>query len=60
MAGKSPRIRIRLINKETGSFYMTTVNTRNRTTKSQGKLKLKKYDPKTRKVETFTEDKAKG
>lgn len=60
MAGKSPRIRIRMINKETGSFYMTTVNTRNRTTKSQGKLKLRKYDPKTRKVELFTEDKAKG
>ena len=49
-----------MINKETGTFYMTTVNSRNRTTKNQGKLKLKKYDPKTRKHETFTEDKAKG
>jgi ribosomal protein L33 len=60
MAAKSQRIKIRMINKETGTFYMTTVNTRNRTTKNQGKLKLRKYDPKTRRHEEFTEDKAKG
>ncbi|MDA9832071.1 50S ribosomal protein L33 [Gammaproteobacteria bacterium] len=60
MAAKSQRIKIRMINKETGTFYMTTVNTRNRTTKNQGKLKLRKYDPKTRQHEQFTEDKAKG
>ena len=60
MAAKSQRIKVRMINKSTGTFYMTTLNTRNRTTKNQGKLKLKKYDPKTRKHEEFVEDKAKG
>ncbi|MDO5343974.1 MAG: 50S ribosomal protein L33 [Candidatus Saccharibacteria bacterium] len=37
--------------------YYTTVNTQNRTTKGQGKLTLRKYDPKLRKHVTYTETK---
>lgn len=37
--------------------YYTTVNTQNRTTKGQGKLVLRKYDPKTRQHVTYEETK---
>lgn len=37
--------------------YYTTVNTQNRTTKGQGKLTLRKYDPVLRKHVTYTETK---
>jgi large subunit ribosomal protein L33 len=42
-------------NKATGSRYYTRKNPKNTT----DKLELKKFDPKTRKVELFTEVKAK-
>ncbi len=42
-------------NKATGSRYYTRKNPKNTT----DKLELKKFDPKTRKVETFVEVKAK-
>lgn len=37
--------------------YYTTVNTQNRTTKSQGKLSIKKYDPIAKKHALYTETK---
>lgn len=37
--------------------YYTTVNTQNRATKGQGKLTLRKYDPKKRMHVTYTETK---
>ena len=37
--------------------YYTTINTQNRTTKGQGKLTLRKYDPVARKHATYTETK---
>ena len=37
--------------------YYTTVNTQNRTTKEQGKLTLRKYDPIARCHATYTETK---
>jgi large subunit ribosomal protein L33 len=37
--------------------YYTTVNTQNRTTKQQGKLSLRKYDPIAKKHATYTETK---
>ncbi len=42
-------------NKATGSRYYTRKNPKNTT----DKLELKKFDPRTRKVETFVEVKAK-
>ncbi|MBI2798162.1 50S ribosomal protein L33 [Candidatus Saccharibacteria bacterium] len=42
-------------NKATGSRYYTRKNPKN----TADKLELKKFDPKTRKVETFVEVKAK-
>jgi len=43
---------IKLINPETGTIYYKKKNKR-----IEGKLTLKKYDPKTRKHEVFTEKK---
>ena len=37
--------------------YYTTINTQNRTTKGQGKLTLRKYDPIAREHATYTETK---
>ncbi|HAV93795.1 MAG: 50S ribosomal protein L33 [Legionellales bacterium] len=53
MHGK--RILIRLVNKATGSYYVTVKNPKNTT----DKLRLKKYDKKTRRIEEFVEDKIK-
>ncbi|MDR0955944.1 MAG: 50S ribosomal protein L33 [Candidatus Nomurabacteria bacterium] len=50
---KSKRKLIGLISN--GHRLYTTVNPQNRTLKNQGKLKLRKYNPKTRQHEVFTE-----
>lgn len=55
MAKKTARALIVLKNPETGTLYYTRKNSTNTT----DKLVLKKYDKKTRKVETFTESKVK-
>tara|TARA_B100001989_G_C24321477_1_gene355394 strand:+ start:480 stop:647 length:168 start_codon:yes stop_codon:yes gene_type:complete len=55
MAMHGKRILIKMVNKATGTFYVTVKNPKNTT----DKLKLKKYDKKTRKVEEFVEDKVK-
>jgi ribosomal protein L33 len=55
MAMHGKRIFIKMVNKATGTFYLTVKNPKN----TEGKLKLKKYDKKTRRVEEFTEEKAK-
>ena len=52
MASKN-RITIRLVSSAgTGYFYTTRVNPKNR---EGGKLKLRKYDPKIRKIVDFDE-----
>ena len=49
---------IGLVSDESGHrTYYTTVNTQNRTTKQQGKLSLRKYDPVAKKHVTYTETK---
>lgn len=55
MAMHGKRILVRLVNKATGSYYVTVKNPKNTT----DKLRLKKYDRKTRKIEEFVEDKIK-
>ncbi|HLD03912.1 MAG TPA: 50S ribosomal protein L33 [Candidatus Dojkabacteria bacterium] len=55
MARKGNRIIIKLVNKKTGSFYVTTKNRINTT----DKLKIKKFDRKTKKHELFEEGKMK-
>lgn len=55
MAMHGKRILIRMVNKATGTFYVTVKNPRNTTEK----LRLRKYDKKTRKIEEFVEDKVK-
>lgn len=54
MAGKSKKKKklVKLINKETGFIYYTRKNS-----KLEGKLELKKYDPKLRKHVAFLEGK---
>ena len=53
MHGKA--ILVRMVNKATGTFYVTTKNPKNTTEKMQ----MRKYDKKTRKVELFKEEKIK-
>jgi large subunit ribosomal protein L33 len=55
MAKKGNRQIIKLINKKTGSAYYATKNRVN----VVDKLKLKKFDPKTKKHEEFVEAKIK-
>ncbi|MAV28545.1 MAG: 50S ribosomal protein L33 [Legionellales bacterium] len=55
MAMHGKRILVKLVNKATGSYYVTVKNPKNTT----DKLRLKKYDRKTRKIEEFVEDKIK-
>ena len=55
MAKKGNRILIRLVNKKTGTFFTTEKNRIN----SKEKLKMSKFDPKTKKHEMFDEDKVK-
>ncbi len=55
MAKNTKRVITVLKNKATGSRYYTRKNTLN----TPDKLELKKFDPKTRQVETFVEVKPK-
>jgi len=55
MAMHGKRILVRMVNKKTGTFYVTVKNPKNTT----DKLVLRKYDKKTRKVEEFKEEKIK-
>jgi large subunit ribosomal protein L33 len=55
MARKGNRILIKLVNKKTGTFYVSEKNRINTT----DKLKVKKFDPKTKKHEEFEEQKIK-
>jgi large subunit ribosomal protein L33 len=55
MAKKGNRIIVKMVNKETGSFYVTTKNRINTTEK----MKIKKFDKKTRKHVVFEEGKVK-
>ena len=55
MSKKTQEQIVILRNKATGSRYYTRKNPKNTT----DKIELKKFDPKTRKVETFVEVKAK-
>lgn len=52
---KGNKVVIQLRNKETGSFYITTKNTKSENT--AGKMKMRKYDPKVRKHVIMTEEK---
>ena len=54
---KSKRKLIGLVSPDGKTRVYTTVNQQNRTNKSQGKLSLKKYKPRTRQHEVFTETK---
>ncbi|QQR93542.1 50S ribosomal protein L33 [bacterium] len=53
MAKKGNRKLIKLINKATGSFYVSWKNSMN----TKDKMTVKKFDPKTKKHEEFTETK---
>jgi ribosomal protein L33 len=53
MASSGNRIKIRLVNSDTGTEYYTTKNRIN----TQEKIEKKKFDPKTGKHETFKEKK---
>jgi large subunit ribosomal protein L33 len=55
MAKKTSRQIITLRNPKTGTIYYTRKNTNN----TKDKLVLKKYDKKSRKIETFKESKVK-
>jgi large subunit ribosomal protein L33 len=55
MAMHGKRILVRMVNKKTGTFYVTVKNPKNTT----DKLVLRKYDKKTRRVEEFKEEKIK-
>lgn len=55
MSKKTQEQIVVLKNKATGSRYFTRKNPKN----TVDKIELRKFDPKTRKVETFTEVKAK-
>ncbi len=55
MAKKTARALIVLKNPKTGSLYYTHKNSTN----TPDKLSLRKFDKKTRQVETFTESKVK-
>lgn len=52
---KKDIIFVRMMNKETGSYYATKKNPKSENT--TGKMKMRKYDPKLRKHVTFTETK---
>lgn len=55
MAKKGNRILVKLVNKKTGTFYVTQKNRIN----TNDKLKMKKFDKKTGKHEQFEEGKIK-
>lgn len=55
MAMHGKAILIRLVHKETGYFYVSRKNPKN----TPDKIKLRKYNPVTRKTELFVEEKIK-
>ena len=55
MAKRGNRIIVKMENKASGTFYVTTKNRINTTEK----MKIKKFDKKTKKHEIFTEGKVK-
>jgi len=55
MAKKGNRIIVKLVNPTTGTFYVTTKNRVN----TNDKIKIKKFDRKTKKHENFEERKVK-
>ncbi|MEC8460993.1 MAG: 50S ribosomal protein L33 [Pseudomonadota bacterium] len=55
MAMHGKAILVRMVNKKTGTFYVTQKNPKN----TPDKLVQRKYDKKTRKVEEFREEKIK-
>ncbi|KXK26670.1 MAG: 50S ribosomal protein L33 [candidate division WS6 bacterium OLB20] len=55
MAKKGNRILIKLVNKKTGTFYVTSKNRIN----TNDKIAMTKFDPKTGKHEKFEETKIK-
>ncbi len=55
MGKNSKLIFVRLMNKETGTYYTTQKNPKSENT--QGKMTFRKYDKKLRKHVTFTETK---
>jgi large subunit ribosomal protein L33 len=55
MAKKGNRIIVKMVNKATGTFYVSTKNRINTTEK----MKTKKFDKKTKKHEVFEEAKIK-
>ena len=52
---KAAKIVVKMHNSETGYYYTKTKNTKSENT--QGKMKMRKYDPKLRKHVEFTETK---
>jgi len=52
---KAAKIVIKMNNPETGYFYTKEKNTKSENT--QGKMKMRKYDPRVRKHVVFTETK---
>jgi len=52
---KATKIVVKMHNADTGYFYTKTKNTKSENT--QGKMKMRKYDPKLRKHVEFTETK---
>ncbi len=52
---KSASVIVRMRNPETGFYYTKKKNTKSENT--QGKMKMRKYDPKVRKHVEFTETK---
>ena len=58
MAGKSKRVIVRMVSSaDTGHFYTTTINPRNR--QGSGKFKKKMFDPVIRKHVEYVEKKIK-
>ena len=57
-ASKAGRLVIKLVHKETGEFYMTTINDKIRKEEQKEKLALMKYSRKLRKKVLFKQEKA--
>ena len=62
MAKKDGSVKIRLVHKESGDFYTTTYNAKNAQAKGTDtsgstKLRLRKYNKKTRKHEEYVQEK---
>lgn len=57
-ASKKGRVVIKLVHKETGEFYTTTINDKTRKEEQKEKLSLMKYSRKLRKKVKFSQEKA--